>query len=205
MRGGKGEVADGVGEVGKVLSAQCSELGTQHFFTPSGIWFAHSIATARAFMLAALPNPVSTTPSPDNGLRVHPTSAAVSKKILLLEDDAAFQEIMTDFLTESGYSVSAVQNGVEGVHEVLASDFEIILCDMMMPTLPGDMFFRAVERMRPHLCERFVFLTGHRGNPKVNEFIESVRGTILPKPFHVDDLLEMIAFIQVRVAVSAAA
>jgi DNA-binding response OmpR family regulator len=121
-----------------------------------------------------------------------------SRKILLLEDDPSFKEIIKDFLTDSGYTVVAVQNGVEGVHEVMGNDFEVILTDMMMPTLPGDMFYRAVERMRPHLCERFVFMTGHRGNGKVNDFINNVNGTILTKPFHVDDLLEMIAFIGVR-------
>jgi hypothetical protein len=41
-------------------------------------------------------------------------------------------------------------------------------------------------------------MTGHRNNQKVNEFVESVDGTILTKPFHVDDLLEMLAFIEVR-------
>ena len=139
--------------------------------------------------------------NPANGIRIHEspeTTAAKRKRVLLLEDDPAFKEIMTDFLQESGFEVVAVQNGVEGVHEVLASDFEVILCDMMMPTLPGDMFYRAVERMRPHLCERFIFMTGHRGNQKVNEFITNVCGTMLGKPFHVDDLLEMVAFVQVR-------
>lgn len=124
------------------------------------------------------------------------------RKILLLEDDPQFRDIMRDFLAESGYEVIAVQNGVEGVHEVLASDFEVILCDMMMPTLPGDMFYRAVERMRPHLCDRFIFMTGHRGNPKVSDFIRSVHGTMLAKPFQVEDLLELIAFVQVRMAVT---
>ncbi len=123
-------------------------------------------------------------------------------KVLLLEDDPQFKDIMSEFLFAHGFEVVAVQNGVEGVHEVLASDFEVILCDMMMPTLPGDMFFRAVERMRPHLCERFIFMTGHRGNPKVNDFIRNVNGTLLSKPFQVDDLLEMIAFVQVRMAVN---
>src|SRR5580704_18426776 len=101
-------------------------------------------------------------------------NAGGAKKVLLLEDDPAFKDIMTDFLKESGFEVVAVTNGVEGVHQVLASDFEVLLCDMMMPTLPGDMFFRAVERMRPHLCDRFIFMTGHRGNAKVNDFISSV-------------------------------
>ncbi len=126
------------------------------------------------------------------------------KKVLLLEDEATIQEIITDFLQESGFEVVAVVNGVEGVHQVLGSDFEVILCDMMMPTLPGDMFYRAVERMRPHLCDRFIFMTGHQGNAKVNEFISGVNGTMLTKPFHVDDLLEMIAFINVRTHLLAA-
>jgi len=124
------------------------------------------------------------------------------RKILLLEDDVQFRDIMRDFLNSNGFEVIAVQNGVEGVHEVLASDFEVIICDMMMPTLPGDMFYRAVERMRPHLCDRFIFMTGHRGSPKVNDFIRTVNGTMLAKPFQVDDLLEMIAFVQVRMAVA---
>ena len=126
------------------------------------------------------------------------------KKVLLLEDDASFKEIMQCFLAENDFNVVAVQNGVEGVHEVLASDFEVILCDMLMPTLPGDMFFRAVERMRPHLCDRFIFMTGYRGNTKVNEFIAGVNGTVLTKPFHVDDLLELIAFVELRTFLLAA-
>ena len=130
--------------------------------------------------------------------------AVVKKKVLLLEDDAAFKEIMHCFLTENNYEVVSVNNGVEGVHEVLAGDFEVILCDMLMPTLPGDMFYRAVERMRPHLCERFIFMTGYRGNAKVNEFIAAVNGTVLTKPFHVDDLLELIAFVQLRTFLLAA-
>src|SRR5204863_3983154 len=112
---------------------------------------------------------VSPAPAPAAGLqqtlRVAGEVGSERKlRILLLEDDASFKEIMQCFLCENGFDVVAVQNGVEGVHEVLASDFEVILCDMLMPTLPGDMFYRAVERMRPHLCDRFIFMTGYRGS-----------------------------------------
>jgi len=138
-------------------------------------------------------------------LRVHAPRSSINRKILLVEDDPAFREIMRDFLTESGFSVVAVQNGVQGVHEVLASDFKIVLCDMMMPALPGDMFYCAVERLRPQLCERFIFMTGHRSNPRLSEFIEKVRGSILTKPFRLDDLLEMIAFVEMRSSLRLAA
>lgn len=139
------------------------------------------------------------------GLRLEPEPSSRSrKKVLLLEDDPTFKEIMSCFIHENGYEVVAVENGVEGVHEVLASDFEVILCDMQMPTLPGDMFYRAVERMRPHLCDRFIFMTGYRGNGKVSDFISAVNGTVLIKPFHVDDLMELFAFVELRTHLLAA-
>ena len=160
-----------------------------------------SLATVENFR-ASVPPSRAGSRSPD-GLRVleivgMDAMPFSSHKVLLLEDDPAFREIMTDFLQENGFEVTAVRNGVEGFHKILASDFEMILCDMMMPTLPGDMFFRAVERMRPYLCDRFVFTTGHRGHAKINKFIDSVCGTMLAKPFQMDDLLETIAFLQVR-------
>jgi CheY-like chemotaxis protein len=138
-------------------------------------------------------------------LRAGEPAASNPKKILLLEDDAGFREVIKLFLLESGYELVCVKNGLEGVQEVLAGDFAVILCDMMMPKLPGDLFFRAVQKMRPDLCQRFVFMTGYRDNPKVDDFIAKVGGSVLIKPFHVDDLLEMIAFIQVRMSVQTAA
>ena len=129
---------------------------------------------------------------PENSTRMQ------AKRILLLEDDEDFRNIIKEFLESHLYDVVTVRNGVEGVREIMASDFEVILCDMMMPTLPGDMFYLAVERMRPHLCDRFIFMTGYKGDGKVADFVKKVNGTMLNKPFLVDDLLEMIAFVQVR-------
>jgi DNA-binding NtrC family response regulator len=126
------------------------------------------------------------------------------RKVLLLEDDNTYKQILALFLHEHGYEVVSVSNGVEGIRELMKSDFEIIVCDMMMPAVAGDMFFVAVQRMRPELCNRFIFITGHTDHPEINQFIERVNGTILAKPFHVNDLLEMIGFVQVKALLSAA-
>jgi DNA-binding NtrC family response regulator len=127
-----------------------------------------------------------------------PCSVTKTRRVLLLEDDDALKAIIQEFLESNFYEVVSVPNGAEGVRAVIKEDFDIIICDMMMPKLPGDMFYTAVERMRPHLCSRFIFITGHRGNPKINEFIMKVRGTMLAKPFHLDDLLDAVACIQVK-------
>jgi DNA-binding NtrC family response regulator len=125
-------------------------------------------------------------------------SVIQTKRVLLLEDDEALKAIIQEFLESNFYEVISVPNGADGVRAVISQEFDIIICDMMMPKLPGDMFYTAVERMRPHLCSRFIFITGHRGNPKINDFIKKVRGTMLAKPFHLDDLLDAVAYIQVR-------
>ena len=126
-------------------------------------------------------------------------SAIVEKgRVLLLDDDSVLREIITDFLAESGYKVVPVQNGGEGVREVLAGDFALVLCDFNMPSLAGDMFYRAVERIRPELCRRFVFMTGHRDDAKTNDFIAKVDGLVLWKPFPMNALLEAITLKDVR-------
>lgn len=158
------------------------------------------MSTFKPMNAAAVANIVALTSSKSPAsLRVKPDAGSESiKKVLVLEDDPSFREIMQCYFIEQGMEVVTVQNGVEGVHEILASDFDAILCDMQMPTLPGDMFYRAVERMRPHLCDRFIFMTGYRGNQKVNEFIAAVNGMVLIKPFHMDDLQDMLAFVELR-------
>ena len=119
-------------------------------------------------------------------------------RVLLVEDDPAFNEVTRDYLAECGYSVVAVQSEAEGIREVLADDFAMVLCDMEMPKMRGDMFYHAVERIRPRLCERFIFMTGHRGDARTHEFIKNVNGFVLRKPFQLKALEDSIAFTEVR-------
>jgi DNA-binding NtrC family response regulator len=117
---------------------------------------------------------------------------AKPKEILILEDDATFAGQLKETLETEGYSVAIVSNGTEGLKKILATDFSAILCDMVMPNFPGDMFYVAVERVRPHLCKRFIFMTGHQGDRKIEQFIHQIRGLMLWKPFEMKVLSETI-------------
>jgi len=114
------------------------------------------------------------------------------KGVLLLEDETALAASLKELLESSGYVVTVVSNGAEGLQQLLAGDFDAIVCDMVMPNFPGDMFYLAVQRSRPHLCSRFVFTSGHRADPKIDLFIRSVRGLVLWKPFEPHELLEAL-------------
>lgn len=136
-------------------------------------------------MTATLP---STKPLPDQDRWNNE-----SRHLLLLEDDEQFESVLRNFLEDQSYEVTSVRNGVDGVREVLANDFNVIVCDMLMPGLPGDMFYAAVQRLKPHLCDKFVFISGLQGNAKVNRFIQQVHGIMLAKPFRMEALIEIIA------------
>ena len=117
------------------------------------------------------------------------------KSILLLDDDIDLADTLKMLLESRNFVVTTVKNGVEGLHEIMAFDFDIVMCDMMMPAMPGDMFYLAVQRTKPHLCKRFIFITGHSGTPKVNEFLKSVDAMVLSKPVVTEELVRAISFV----------
>ncbi|HZM06060.1 MAG TPA: response regulator [Candidatus Saccharimonadales bacterium] len=121
---------------------------------------------------------------------------APRRKLLLLDDDLALADSTRMILEKNGYEVDTASDGVQGIKKILASDYSIILCDMVMPNLAGDMFYTAVERVKPHLCKRFLFMTGHGGDRKIDEFIRKVRGLILWKPFQSHILMESIQAVE---------
>jgi CheY-like chemotaxis protein len=126
------------------------------------------------------------------------TEQAPRKRVLVLDDDPTLAELTRLILEENGYSVETVSDGVQGIKKILANEYSVILCDMVMPNLAGDMFYMAVERVKPHLCKRFLFMTGHHGDRKVDEFIRRVRGLILWKPFKSHVLMESIQAVEAK-------
>jgi CheY-like chemotaxis protein len=121
---------------------------------------------------------------------------APRRKILILDDDPTLVNLTRMMLEKNGYEVETVSDGVQGIKKILVSDYSVILCDMVMPNLAGDMFYMAVERVKPHLCKRFLFMTGQSGDRKIDEFIRKVRGLILWKPFQSHVLMESIQAIE---------
>ena len=117
---------------------------------------------------------------------------AKSKQVLILEDEHDLAAMLKDALQFEGYQVTIVANGAEGLKKIMAGEIDVILCDMVMQNFPGDMFYLAVERIRPQQCQRFIFMTGHKGDKKIEQFIKKIKGLMLWKPFETYELHEMI-------------
>ena len=121
------------------------------------------------------------------------------KSILLLDDDVDLAYTLKHLLETHNFVVTTVGNGVEGVREIMRFDFDIVMCDMMMPHMPGDMFYYAVQRTKPELCERFIFITGYPDKPEVVNFLGGLpEAVVLTKPIAQDDLIRTISFVLKR-------
>jgi len=111
------------------------------------------------------------------------------ESVLIVEGDHEFSETLQAFLESHPFSVTCVPDGTEALRQIAALDFDLILSDVVLPEATGEVFYREVERIKPDLCRRFVFMTGHYADPKTDAFIRQVGALMLWKPFPLGDVL----------------
>lgn len=70
--------------------------------------------------------------------------------------------------------------------------FDVILCDLMMPNFSGVDVYAAVARSHPDLLGRMIFLTGGTFSQASTEFLDTIPNPVLTKPFAAADLLALI-------------
>ncbi len=119
-------------------------------------------------------------------------SAEKPKHLLVVDDNSELAQSYLELFQAHGYQVSLASNGVQGLKFILENAVDAVLCDLTMPQLEGDMFHLTVQRVRPQLGDRFVFLTGNSDNPKYENFLKKVTCPVLYKPVAVDKLLETL-------------
>ncbi len=111
------------------------------------------------------------------------------ESVLIVEDDAELSEALRTFLDSQSFFVTRVPNAAEAMRQLAALDFDLILSDINLPGPSGEDFYREVERVKPELCQRFVFMTGHDADPRTDNFIRGVGAFMLWKPFPLADVL----------------
>ena len=111
------------------------------------------------------------------------------KCVLIVDDDPELVSIYQHLLETFNYEVNTAANGEVALKFLLSRDADAIVCDLRMPELEGDLFYNVIEQVKPHLCRRFVFLTGAADDPKYRAFLSEVKLPVLHKPIHAEQLL----------------
>lgn len=117
-----------------------------------------------------------------------------------MDDDAELADTLKELLESHNFLVAVQPNGAAALREVRAIDYDVIVCDMLMPEMAGDQFYIEVQGIKPELADRFIFLTGHADNPKVEEFFKSIDAVVLYKPLLVENLVQKISLVLKRTA-----
>lgn len=61
----------------------------------------------------------------------------MAKRILFVDDDLYIRDIYEEVLTSEGYTVETAINGEEGLAKLKIGGYDLVLLDVMMPTLDG--------------------------------------------------------------------
>jgi CheY-like chemotaxis protein len=117
-------------------------------------------------------------------------SEVLQTRILIIDDEPAIRQLLTDLLLGEGYLVSEAANGLQALRVLARDRPDAIIIDLMMPLMDGRTFVRqGLTRSIPTLLMS--------ASPSLRQQAEQlspfgVRGWIA-KPFDVFRLLDLVA------------
>ena len=65
--------------------------------------------------------------------------------VLLVEDEPAIREVVTDLLQDEGYAVRQASDGLQAIDELGVDDVDLVLSDVRMPRLDGPSLARRLR------------------------------------------------------------
>lgn len=111
-----------------------------------------------------------------------------SKRILLVEDAEDIRTVFAMLLKSEGAEVVATATGKEAAEAAERQQFDIVLTDLGLPDIPGDVLIRHVLAKAPRR-PRVVVLTGY-DEPFTSRAREAGADIVLNKPIAWPDLVE---------------
>jgi len=114
----------------------------------------------------------------------------MTEKILLVDDEKDFLEVMAERLTARGMNVSTADSALEALRLVETETFDAIILDLQMPAMDGIETLKALKQKRPEL--QIILLTGHATIKKGIEAMKMGAMDFIEKPADVAALTDKI-------------
>lgn len=113
---------------------------------------------------------------------------ARARKILLVDDEAGFAELMRDLLEMDNYEVEIAHDGEEGLKKLETFVPDCIISDIVMPRLSGFEMFKRI-RANPVTAQiPFLFITGFQDERVLSEARKIGIFGILRKPIDIEQI-----------------
>lgn len=112
--------------------------------------------------------------------------------VLLVDDEEAIREVMTDLLQEHNLRVLSAGDGAAGIelYRTNAADVRLVLLDLTMPGMTGEEVFRQFKEIDPTV--RVILTSGYGREEATSKFPASELAGFVQKPFHWTQLAKTI-------------
>ena len=112
------------------------------------------------------------------------------QRILVVEDDFDIQELLQNFLQETGYEVDIAGDGVEALSIFVDGKYDLILLDIMLPKIDG---YGVCELIRKQSDVPIIMLTALNGEDDQIKGLDLQVDDYITKPFSMPILIRKIA------------
>jgi signal transduction histidine kinase/CheY-like chemotaxis protein len=156
---------------------------------------APDTGTKATLTLQSAPDSVSETSS----IRV---STSGSQTLLLIDDDAVVLRSLARTLAPL-FQVSTAQTIEEAKRLIALREYDLIVCDVMMPDGGAPVLFAWLTAERPEQARITIFLTGGASSQAARDFLARSTRPVLTKPFSISELVEIGRQLSAGVSIAA--
>jgi response regulator RpfG family c-di-GMP phosphodiesterase len=110
-----------------------------------------------------------------------------TNRILVVDDEAVIRELLSDILTDDGYSVESAPSGPVALNLIRARDnFALLFTDIMMPEMDGIQLVREALKIRPSLIA--IVMTGFASMETARAAVKEGAYDYVQKPFSLSEV-----------------
>jgi len=114
----------------------------------------------------------------------------MSERILLVDDEREFTDVLSERMESRGMTVDVVPDGFEAIEKVRKNPYDAIIVDLIMPGIDGLETCRRLLAENPNL--QIILLTGHATLDSGVEAVKLGAMDFLEKPVDVQRIMERI-------------
>jgi len=110
--------------------------------------------------------------------------------VLIIDDDKDICLVLSKFLSKNNYQVNVAHTGEQGLRELRAADFDVVLCDYRLPDISGVELLQKIKVLNPAVA--VIIITGYSDVKTAVETFRYGASDYVTKPLYPDELLVTI-------------
>jgi len=115
----------------------------------------------------------------------------MTHSILIVDDELSMREFLEILLRKEGYTVATASGGKEALVLIEGHDYDLAICDIMMPRVDGMQVLRRVKETSPET--QVIMITAFASTESAVEAMKIGAYDYITKPFKVDEIKLIIA------------